>query len=154
MAPLSRRNTRALLLQFLYADICIPFLENNKNIFVDSYRDETYYQNIDESYFSLLRGLVHQNSQKLLGIIVVLASKFDIEKMPKIHIIILMIAITEMIFSSEKIDEKIIINEAIELAKVFSDASGAKFINGTLGNFIKNRQDFENVPESEYIFFK
>ena len=86
------------------------------------------------------------------------AGKFDIETMPKIHVIILMIALSEMLYWNKNvpadfIDEKISINEAIELAKRFSDETGAKFINGALGNFIKNRENFQKNPVKNYQFF-
>lgn len=54
-----------------------------------------------------------------------------------------MIALAEIFFWKEdNIDMKISINEAINLAKVFSDEIGAKFISGTLGTFARNREKF------------
>ena len=50
--PSSRRSTRAFLLQVLYSDIFVPESENNLDIFRETYRDESFYQNIDEVYFS------------------------------------------------------------------------------------------------------
>lgn len=156
--PSSRRSTRAFLLQVLYSDIFVSGSENNLTIFRETYRDESFYQNIDESYFSRIRENIHANIAPLMTIISEFAGKFDIETMPKIHVIILMIALSEMLYWNKNvpedfIDEKISINEAIELAKRFSDDAGAKFINGALGNFIKNREAFQKNPVKNYQFF-
>lgn len=156
--PSSRRSTRAFLLQVLYSDIFVPESENNLDIFRETYRDESFYQNIDELYFSRMRENIHANIAPLMTIISEFAGKFDIETMPKIHVIILMIALSEMLYWNKNvpedfIDEKISINEAIELAKRFSDDAGAKFINGALGNFIKNREAFQKNPVKNYQFF-
>ena len=154
----SRRSTRAFLLQVLYSDIFVPESENNLDIFRETYRDESFYQNIDELYFSRMRENIHANMASLMAIISEFAGKFDIETMPKIHVIILMIALSEMLHwnisvPEDVIDEKVSINEAIELAKRFSDEMGAKFINGALGNFIKNRENFQKNPVKNYQFF-
>ena len=154
----SRRSTRAFLLQVLYSDIFVPQSENNLDIFRETYRDESFYQNIDELYFSRMHENIHANVVPLMTIISEFAGKFDIETMPKIHVIILMIALSEMLYWNKNvpedfIDEKISINEAIELAKRFSDETGAKFINGALGNFIKNRENFQKNPVKNYQFF-
>lgn len=147
----SRRQTRSVLIQNLYAEI---FCKNvDLRDLADLYSDEIDFHNLDMDYLSSVRSEVLKNFQKLLGIILALAPKFEIEKLPKIHILILMISLVEMLFLDEKIDEKISVNEAIELAKIFSDTAGAKFINGTLGNFIKNRENFENIFPVEYNFF-
>lgn len=156
--PSSRRSTRAFLLQVLYSDIFVSESENNLTIFRETYRDESFYQNIDESYFSRIRENIRANIAPLMTIISEFAGKFDIETMPKIHVIILMIALSEMLYWNKNvpedfIDEKISINEAIELAKRFSDDAGAKFINGALGNFIKNREAFQKNPVKNYQFF-
>ena len=156
--PSSRSSTRAFLLQVLYSDIFVSESENNLTIFRETYRDESFYQNIDESYFSRMRENIHANIAPLMTIISEFAGKFDIETMPKIHVIILMIALSEMLYWNKNvpedfIDEKISINEAIELAKRFSDDAGAKFINGALGNFIKNREAFQKNPVKNYQFF-
>jgi len=70
-----------------------------------------------------------------------LAPKFEIATLPTIHLIILMIALTEIeYFTLEKIPESVSVNEAIELAKKFSDEHGKKFINGALSTFLKDKE--------------
>jgi transcription antitermination protein NusB len=50
----------------------------------------------------------------------------------------IMIALTEMRFTKDlDIPEAVAVNEAIELAKRFSDDGGREFVNGVLSSYIK-----------------
>jgi transcription antitermination protein NusB len=52
----------------------------------------------------------------------------------------LMIALTEILYAKNlDIPEAVAVNEAIELAKRFSDDHGRIFINGALSTFLKER---------------
>ena len=51
-----------------------------------------------------------------------------------------MIALGEILyFSLEKIPESVSVNEAVELAKRFSDEQGKNLINGALSTFLKDK---------------
>lgn len=67
------------------------------------------------------------------------APEFPIEKINKIDLAILRLAIFELIFENTQ-PANVIIDEAIELAKEFSNDSSPAFINGALGNIIKNEK--------------
>lgn len=116
----SRRNARSLLLQSLYARI---FVENfDRNVFIDTYQDVFGYNEFDEQYLQFFSDEIFSHKEKLLAIIIALAPKFQIETMPRIHIIILFIGLAEILYGKGfDIDERVSINEAIELAKNFSD---------------------------------
>lgn len=58
-------------------------------------------------------------------------------RISKVNISILRMAIFEMLYMDD-IPEKVAINEAIELAKVFSDEKSVSFINGMLDKILKN----------------
>lgn len=56
----------------------------------------------------------------------------------KIDLAILRLATYELLFvSKEIVPPKVAINEAIELAKIYSDDKSPKFINGILSNLLK-----------------
>lgn len=147
-----RKKARILLFQAIYAE---KFVKNlDISLFKETYQDENPINSVDEEYFSLMRDTILANSGYLLAIIEKLSPKFNLEKLPKIHISILLVALAEILFWKKwDIDTKISINEAIELAKKFSDESGAKFIAGTLGNYIRNQNDYQNLEDSKYQFF-
>ncbi|GIM27946.1 N utilization substance protein B [Clostridium polyendosporum] len=58
-------------------------------------------------------------------------------RIPKVNISILRMAIFEMLYMND-IPEKVSINEAIELAKIFSDEKSVSFINGILDKILKS----------------
>lgn len=65
------------------------------------------------------------------------APEFPVKKVNKIDLAILRLAVYEL--SIEKKEPlKVIIDEAIELAKEYGGESSPAFINGALGNVIKN----------------
>ena len=65
------------------------------------------------------------------------APEFPIEKINKIDLAILRLAIYELLISKKE-PERVIIDEAIELAKEYGGEKSPAFINGALGKLIKN----------------
>ena len=65
-----------------------------------------------------------------------LKSGWSIERISKVNISILRIAIYEMIYG--KLPYKVVINEAVELAKKYGEEASASFINGVLASVVKN----------------
>lgn len=65
-----------------------------------------------------------------------LASNWQINRVAKVNIAILKIAIYEIIY--KKLPYKVVINEAVELAKAYGDDSSSSFINGVLANIVKD----------------
>lgn len=66
------------------------------------------------------------------------AAEWPIEKINKVDLAILRLAVFELFFE-KKVPPKVIIDEAVELAKEFGSESSPGFINGVLGTAIKNR---------------
>jgi len=65
------------------------------------------------------------------------ALKWPIERINKIDLAILRLAVWELCFS-QKEPPKVIIDEAVELAKEFGAENSPKFVNGVLGTVFKN----------------
>lgn len=65
------------------------------------------------------------------------APEFPIEKINKVDLAILRLAIYELQFE-KKTPPKVIIDEAIELGKEFGGEATPAFVNGALGKFLKN----------------
>jgi len=72
------------------------------------------------------------------------APRFPLEKLAKIDLVILRWAIFELIFE-KKLPTKVVIDEAVELAKELAGPRSFAFINGVLGSLvsdlIKNKKD-------------
>ncbi|MCL5433246.1 MAG: transcription antitermination factor NusB [Patescibacteria group bacterium] len=65
------------------------------------------------------------------------APEFPIEKINKIDLAILRLAVFEL-FVEKKEPQKVIIDEAIELAKEYGGEKSPSFINGALGNIVSS----------------
>lgn len=65
-----------------------------------------------------------------------LKTNWKLERISKIDIALLKLAIYEMLY--KKIPFKVAINEAVELAKKYGEDNSASFINGVLASIVKN----------------
>lgn len=79
---------------------------------------------------------VKQHSQEIDRIIVESAPEWPIDKIAKIDLIILRLAIFEVLFG-KKVPLKVAIDEAVELAKDFGNDTSHKFVNGVLGTVVE-----------------
>jgi N utilization substance protein B len=66
----------------------------------------------------------------------------------KVDLQILRLAIFEA-FISEINPTKVVINEAIDLAKEFGGGPSGKFVNGVLGNLINNEELIKFIHDSK-----
>ena len=75
-----------------------------------------------------------------------LSEKWTYDRLSKVNVVILEIAIFEMLFL--KTPFKVVINEAVELAKSFGDAKSPSFINGVLASIVKKNNLDEGAKEN------
>lgn len=64
-----------------------------------------------------------------------LKSDWKLERISKVNIALLKLAIFEMIF--KKVPYKVVINEVVELAKKYGEDTSSSFINGVLATVVK-----------------
>lgn len=64
-----------------------------------------------------------------------LSEKWSYDRLSKVNVVILEMAIFEMLYL--KTPFKVVINEAVELAKSFGDTKSPNFINGVLASIVK-----------------
>ena len=67
-----------------------------------------------------------------------LKENWAIERISKINLSLLKIAIYEMVY--QKLPYKVAINEVVELAKKYSDEQAQAFINGILASIVKEKK--------------
>lgn len=97
----------------------------------------------DEDYFSFLTGGVKEHRMELDAEISAFSENWRIERISKIDLTILRIAIYEMLFSEDTPCE-VSMNEAIELDKKFGSGDGT-FVGGILAGFYRARKN--SLPE-------
>ncbi len=83
---------------------------------------------------SLISG-VGEHREKIDELIHTYSQGWDMDRMPAIDRNLLRIALFEILWLPE-LDDKIAVNEAVEIAQEISTADSAGFINGVLGRII------------------
>ena len=124
-----RRDGRVAALQYLYAwSINAP-----KNLASDL---NEFFENCEgpRDHYAFGEELIHGVIENVVDIdsrIKGLAHNWDFERIAKIDLAILRVAMFEMIYRKD-IPPVVSINEAIDLSKQFSNADAKRFINGIL----------------------
>ena len=99
-----------------------------KSLFAESF---TKQKNIPELVIN-----IEKQQKKINKIIVDSAPTWPIDKINKIDLAVLHLAIYELL--NEDTPPKVIIDEAVELAKEFGSESSGSFVNGVLGTVFEN----------------
>ncbi len=134
MTETPRRQARELALQGLYAwevgELDLEQIE--QQVIVD---DDASARTLE--YARSLFRLTCQNHERTDTIIAELAHNWKVSRMATVDRNILRLAITELVEMPD-VPVKVVLNEAIELAKKFSTAESSSFINGILDKYIKS----------------
>jgi transcription antitermination protein NusB len=89
----------------------------------------------DKQEISKLAEKVYEKKELLDKQIVAAAPAWPIEKLNKIDLAVLRLAVFEL--NSTDTPPKVVIDEAVELAKLYGSDNSASFVNGVLGTIYK-----------------
>lgn len=105
-----------------------------------------YQETIDDKEFirALVEG-VESSTKELDATIQPIAPEWPVEQIARIDRAILRMALYELL-NSKDVPPKVVINEAVELAKAFGGENSSKFINGVLGTAYRQQ---EEAPKSK-----
>lgn len=131
---MNRSKTRELGFKLIYQrEMQKEVGEEELDIFFES--NEINDEEVKEYLKDILFG-VSENEKKIVELIKKnLKENWEIERVSKINISLLKVAIYEMMYKN--IPYKVAINEVVELAKKYSDEQGAPFVNGVLASIVK-----------------
>ena len=130
---MSRRLARETALQVLYQ---IDMTKNDVNTAIDYTLNQLA---IRDDVIPFMKELVNgtlEHQVKADEIISKLSKDWNLERMATVDRNILRLALYEILFR-EDIPTSVSVNEAIELAKTFSNEESGKFVNGILGNVVE-----------------
>lgn len=97
----------------------------------------------DAEYCTNLYNLIVEKFDELTGIIADFSVGFSLDRIFKVDLAILLVALCEMKFMPD-IPVKVSCNEAVELAKTFSTAKSPSFINGILAKVVGGKDGANN----------
>lgn len=133
---LSKTEVREITFRYVFSTF---FLKNKNNLTkteLDNYFD---INDIEEKYRKEIFKTVHiiQDHYQYINEAIKkkLKSDWEMNRISKIDLSILFLAIAEMLY--EELPFKVAINEAVELAKKYGTDKSPKFVNGILASIVK-----------------
>ncbi len=101
--------------------------------------DEIQYTEVAmESIKSKFAG-IQEKLAEIDGMLNEKAEGWNVERMGKVELTVLRIAVYEILFD-EDIPDNVAINEAIEIAKKYGQAASGSFVNAVLAKFVKKQE--------------
>ena len=131
---MSRTNARknAFYLLFQHDFVGSEEMNGAKDIF---FKENEEINDADKAFILKNVDGVLENIEEIDSIIDKFAKGWTTNRMAKVDLAILRLAVYEMKFSNET-PRNVVINEAVELAKKYSSDESPAFINGILGNIM------------------
>lgn len=133
---MSRRQARCAALQVLFQLDLNNILDKNDaaNAVLNITRT---LKEADSSFMHVIVDGTLDNKAFIDNEISSVSGDWHIDRMPAVDRNILRIAVYELKFGDKDLTPKIIINEAVELAKEFGTDDSSRFINGVLASIVK-----------------
>ncbi|MDB1940436.1 transcription antitermination factor NusB [Clostridium tertium] len=133
---MNRKRSREIAMELLFGmTLSKNTLEETIEIFIEDY--EMNLKTIDLEYIKGILAKVEENITVIDQKIEEALTNWKIDRVSKVNISILRLAIAEMLYV-EDVPEKVAINEAIELTKKYSDEKSVSFVNGVLDKAFKS----------------
>jgi len=131
----NRRKSRELALQTLYAFNMQNEGEKSKPVKMIDLKNELIFnrnvKRIVTEYASNLIDIERKHQRKIGNILSETSENWDIDRFSQVDKALLHIAIGELLYCPD-VPKKVVINEALELARMFSSDESISFINGIL----------------------
>lgn len=122
---MKRRQARELALQALFQ------LDNHEISIEEAIGHVTEEQ--DSFLTQVVTGVVN-HKEEIDASLTDKLENWSLSRLPKIERTVLRIAVFELLFTEET-PAKVVINEALEISKVFGDEKSSRFVNGVLSKY-------------------
>ena len=133
---MKRKRSREIAMELLFSmEISKNSYEQTIESFIENY--EMDLKTIDLEYIKEVMKSVTDYKEEIDEIIKNSLINWTIERVSKVNLTIVRLAIAEMLYIND-VPEVVAINEAIELTKKYSDDKSVSFVNGALDKAFKN----------------
>lgn len=95
---------------------------------------------IDIEYMRSICNKLSMHCYEIEELITKYALNWSLDRIAKVDLAILKLAICEVVYMNDEVPVKVSINEAVDLAKLYCDDKSPKFINGILGSVVNDIQ--------------
>lgn len=136
-----RHQSRRIAVSYVYSkesNLASSYNDLSKNLddFIEVTKENLEIRSYDRKLLNDIISALSQNIENYKETIIKNSTDWDISKMYRMDLSILIVATCEML--SKQTPPKVIIDEAVELAKEFGSEESFKFINGILGGISKS----------------
>lgn len=122
---MKRRKARELALQALFQ------LDNNEMTIEEAISHVT--EERDKFLTQLVAGTI-EHKEQIDASLVEKLENWSLARLPKIERTVLRIAVYELLYLPET-PSKVVINEALEITKIYGDEKSSRFVNGVLSKY-------------------
>ena len=133
----AREQALAMIFEMNFNDNTVGEMVDNAMIF----RDETI-----DPYAAQIAQQVRLHWEDNLSAVEQYSKKWKANRLPKMTLAILMLAMTELAYIKDA-PVGAVINEAVELAKKYAGPEDASYINGVLGGYVRGTMGDAALPE-------
>lgn len=134
---MSRRNARENAIKIVYeTGVCGEINELTVGALTEELNED------EKAYFDKTIYGVAERKEQLENIIRKYARAYEFDRLYKVDIAILIVAIYEILYL-DNIPYKVSVNEAVEIAKAYSTEKSASYINGILASVIKDMEQLK-----------
>ena len=138
---MSRKTAREVAMKLAFARLCGG--EDTYEAVLDKSGIDEVLTKEDVAFSDEVLAGIENHFAEIDQLISKFAIGWSIERMPRVDISILRVAIYEMVYRKD-IPMSVSINEAVELAKRFGGEHSSAYINGMLGTLAKQLEAEEN----------
>ncbi|MCT4661273.1 MAG: transcription antitermination factor NusB [Tissierellales bacterium] len=133
---MSRKLARESAMKLVYQ---MELMEDFSQEALSKYIDDAELKKTEIEYVESIYDTMVEHREDIDKLISEYAKGWKLERLPKIDLSILRVAILEILYR-EDIPIEVSINEALEVSKKFSADDSSKFINGVLGSVVREKQ--------------
>lgn len=134
---MNRSETRKVAFELIYSLEILKIekeeYEEQISLFLENH--EITENKVKQYVEDVVHGIEKNKDEILKQINNELSEKWELGRLSKISLAILKIAVYEMLY--KEVPYKVVINEAVELAKNYGDDNSPAFVNGVLGSIVK-----------------
>lgn len=135
---MNRTEIRELAFKLLYS---IQVQHDNSEEQIELFIENNEIKNNEAKNFinNVIKG-IRENEEEIIKIISEnLRAEWNIERISKVNLSLLELSIYEILYTETPY--KVVINEAVELAKKYGEENSPQFINGVLASVVKKNGD-------------
>mgnify|MGYP005764599781 FL=1 len=142
---MSRKKARDNAFKCIYE---LEFIKdkNLDDILLNCYEENNNSEG-EKQYIQMVLKGVKENIEKIDNIILSKLKNWSLDRIAKIDLAILRLAIYEIIYV-DSIPDKVSANEAVELAKTYGNNDSKSFVNGVIAKIIEDKEEENGRKEN------